>query len=121
MAKAVYRRFFEELTEVVSDLDKTEVKRKIGDSTSNNRTLTVNQVIRFLTSSPNYKTRKLGRQLSEVRGLLSSRIAEYRRSLGLVRNDSFEISEIIKLLENDVLETPDTTLRSSVGRAVGAV
>ena len=42
MAKAVYRRFFEELTEVVSDLDKTEVKRKIGDSTSNNRTLTVN-------------------------------------------------------------------------------
>jgi hypothetical protein len=111
-----YGRFFTQLTGLVGGLDTNDVKDTIGDSTNNNRTLTVRQVIRFLSSSNNPRFRSLGKRLAEVYGLLRPVVTSVRSS---GRTDAVDINELLSVFEEEVISAKNSSLRRSIGHIVG--
>jgi len=94
---SVVNTFVNNVSTVVSTVGNNSIKGYIGDSTNNHRTVTVNQLVRFLVESDNKYYRRLGYRLQSVYGALraSNRI---RRSTG--RTDAVDINELIRNLEN---------------------
>lgn len=87
--------FIVQLKRVVKELTPYSVKMYIGDSTFNNRTLTVNQVIRYLTiSTRNRKFNALGNNLQTAYNSLLPLINEVR-SITKSRTDAIDINEFI--------------------------
>jgi len=88
-----------------------KIKRLLGDSTNNNRTLTVSQVIRFL------ETNKLGRMANIVRGayiVLEPNIIKGRR-----RTDAIDISELVNTYRVQAMD--GRKLRRELGRVYSRV
>lgn len=84
--------FFNVIEGIVSNVGSTVIKTEIGDSIENHRTLTVNQLVRFLTNSDNKATRNLGYRLREI--YVAARVSNnIRRTPG--RTDAVDINELI--------------------------
>lgn len=86
--------FYGKLQKVVAGLDRDSVKLVLGDSINNNRTLTVSQVIRFLTTRRKKGLKSLGTNLESVYGTLKPLILR-RRGLETYRTDAIDINEFI--------------------------
>lgn len=95
-----YKQFLETILDVLDIYSTNEVKLTIGDSINNNRTLTVNQVIRFLNLTKGRK--KLGVQLEKVYPLLRQYMNAQRVSVNN-RTDAFDINEFIAVYEDYII------------------
>lgn len=95
MNKTKVAVFLNNLRDIIKTLDTTEVKDTIGDSINNNRTLTVNQVIRYLVTRRNPKLKALGTQLSAVYYTIGKSALEMRYNN---RTDALDINELILAL-----------------------
>lgn len=87
------------------------IKKLLGDSTNNNRTLTVNQVLRFLQRN------KLERMVKIVKGayvVLEPKINENRR-----RTDAIDIAELVNTYRSEVMN--GKKLRRELGQVYSQV
>ena len=96
MTKA--QKFVNNLTDVLNDINVVKVKKSIGDSTNNNRTLTVNQVIRYLTSRRKTNLKKLGEDLQTIYGNRKVRKLLKVLRTSSSRTDSVDVSEFLQAL-----------------------
>ena len=110
---AKYINFFNELTTAVNSLDAREVKLAIGDSTNNNRTLTVKQVVRFLTSNRNRRLKRLGNSLLAVNNIIGNDVFNSRNNN---RTDALDINEFINFYTEVVIGAGEYT--HTIGRSV---
>lgn len=85
-----------DLGSVLEMYDRDTIKLAIGDSTSNNRTVTVKQLIRFLDTRRKRDFKKLGWNLSVVYTSVRSEVFLNRSSL---RTDAVDIHEFVNFLE----------------------
>ena len=111
--------FFNTLVEVVGGLDRNFVKETIGNSTSNNRTLTVNQVIRYLSSRRGVGLKSLGGQLESVYGDILPLIIASRKRRNR-RTDSVDINEFINTFESRVINSKSSNFKRTIGRVISA-
>lgn len=111
---AKYKTFFNNLITVLNRYDNDDIKTAIGDSTNNNRTVTVNQVIRFLGTRRNAGLKSLGEDLSFAYDTLREDIAEARTTNN--RSDAFDINEFINVYDETVIYGADTDLRRTFGK-----
>lgn len=115
-----YQTFINNLVGVVNGLDTNTVKLTLGDSINNNRVLSVNQVIRFLTAQRKRNLRTLGLELSSVYELLRGDLVSTRLTL---RTDAIDINEFTNFY-NTVFVTQSRlpfvgiSSRAIVGRAI---
>jgi len=110
---AKYVNFFQQLSTVVGSLDPVEVKLTIGDSINNNRTLTINQVARFLTGSRNRRFKLLGNSLLAVKGILNEDLINSRNNN---RTDALDINEFLNFYGETVIN--GGYLVNTIGRTV---
>lgn len=115
MSTPKYVNFFNQLNTVVNSLDTTDVKLTIGDSINNNRSLTVNQVIRFLLSSNVQQEIELGLSLQSVYGLIKADLLSSRINN---RTDALDINEFINFYSTEVIG--NTEYGSVIGRSLVA-
>jgi len=108
-----YVNFFERLNLVVSSLDRNQVKTFIGDSVNNNRTLTIGQVVRFLTNSKAKDFTNLGKSLSSLNNLLGSSIKNTRNNY---RTDALDINEFLNFYQTSVIN--DGEFRTLISRNI---
>lgn len=112
MAKSLVNTFLEDLTIVLNGFTTNEIKSIIGDSTNNNRTCTVNQVIRFLDSVEQVEL------ATELVAIYDSVIVKdglvVNRAATNLRTDGFDINELILVLSNNL------AVRRNVGRIISA-
>lgn len=108
--------FFNNISTVVNGLNTNTVKATIGDSVNNNRTLTVSQVIRYLTTRRKSNLKLLGNQLDVAYGILRPEIVAGRLSF---RTDAIDINEFLLAFESGVVTGP-TSVKRSIGRELAA-
>lgn len=89
------------------------VKRQLGDSTENNRTLTVSQVVRYLNKSG---AKKLAKRVQVSAEVLKDIILT-RRS----RTDAIDINELVTTYRNVVMNGRSSTYRKKIGLAISKV
>jgi len=99
MKNTKYYTFINELLGVLSHTNPTSIKRSIGDSVDNNRTPSVNQVVRFLNKRSN---RRLAGNLRTVFNKLKSDI-KFNRAINTNRTDAFDVYEFTNAYINTVL------------------
>lgn len=112
-----FQETFNALTEVRSMLRGREVrsvKKIIGDSTRNNRTLTVNQTIRFLNITGAHN---LAARLDVVSTILKNQILKRRKN----RTDAIDINELVSTYRSVVMNGRSATYRKQIGTAVSKV
>lgn len=109
-----YLTFITNLQTVVQTKGRNSIKTTIGDSTFNNRVLTINQVIRYLTRRNATTTqRQLGKQLRKTYSLLKEDL-HFNRALGApFRTDAFDINEFFTVYTNLVVNSKSHRLRVS--------
>lgn len=115
MSKVVM--FLTELNDVVNELNTSVVKEVIGDSINNNRTLTVSQVIRYLTSRRKSKMKVLGSKLVVAYAVLRAEITSNRPNF---RTDAVDINEFLTELEFTSITENGASLRRSLGRRLAS-
>lgn len=115
MSTPKYVNFFNQLNTVVNSLDTADVKLTIGDSINNNRSLTVNQVIRFLLSSNVQQEIELGLSLQSVYGLIKSDLLNSRINN---RTDALDINEFINFYSTEIIG--NTQYGNVIGRSLVA-
>lgn len=113
MGNPKYIQFFNQLNTVVNSLDPVEVKLTLGDSINNNRTLTVGQVVRFLTSTRNRRLTKIGTSLNNVFSIVRGDIKGSRNNY---RTDAIDINEFLNFYQDSVIREGE--FRNVVGRNV---
>ena len=113
MGNPKYAVFFALLNSTLNSLDPIEVKLALGDSINNNRTLTVNQVIRFLTQAGTRRQVKLGNNLLNIFSILKDDI---RANRGNLRTDALDINEFLNFYETVVIGGGE--FRNTIGRNV---
>lgn len=96
--------------DVLEQFDTDTIKTKIGDSVNNNRTVTVSQFIRFLSTFNKRKWVDLAVNLDLVYNTYRSDIIDFRLSN---RTDAVDINELIYFLD-------EHGLMSSVSRKLVA-
>lgn len=111
-----YIEFFTQLNTVINSLDPVEVKTIIGDSINNNRTLTVGQVVRFLTSTGSTTFTNLGISLENIFNITKVDIKNNRKNL---RTDAIDINEFLNFYQDTVIGGGE--LRGLIGRNVSLV
>jgi hypothetical protein len=107
-----FEKFFKQIAELrsVARGSKTkQIKKLIGDSTSNNRTLTVRQAIRYLDI---VGLDSLATQIDSVRPLIEHEIVIARSN----RTDAIDLSEFVNTYRNVVMN--GKKLRTKVGAAL---
>lgn len=110
-----------QLKRFVSGLKRNDVKSLLGDSTVNNRTLTVNQVIRFLTqNSRNPEFNTLGANLQTAYDRLRPLILE-GRSVTRNRTDAIDINEFISYYTTFVVAISTSSARRNFSRQLVGV
>ena len=90
---------------VINSFGTENIKVRIGDSTNNHRVLTVNQLIRFLSTRRNPSYVNLGKTLSRVYNSNRSTILQVRLDNGLTRTDAIDINELTGFLLGDYIGT----------------
>lgn len=90
------------------------IKFYLGDSTNNHRTLTVNQVVRFLSRTG---AQRLSQTVGEVSRVLEPAILRNRGN----RTDAIDISELVNTYRQVVMNGRNEVLRRKIGRAVSKV
>ena len=100
MAKTRVQEFFGVLDSILESTSSTKIKATIGDSTNNNRTPTVKQVVRFLNKTGK---KKLAAQLEVVYNELKWALAQ-NRDENNNRTDAFDINEFMYAFETYTLE-----------------
>ena len=113
MSTPKYKQFYNNLNIILSGLDRDTVKSSIGDSTNNNRTLTVSQVIRFLETRRNSSSKTLGQSLQSVYNIIGEEALLERNNF---RVDALDINEFVRFYEASVLMLGD--FRQDIGRAI---
>lgn len=110
-----YKQFITDLEAVLAKFSTEEIKLKIGDSINNNRVITVNQLVRFLSTRRNANYKALGVALTTTYGLLKDNISIARAAT--YRTDAFDINEFINMY-NDVVLEGTTSTRSNFNRVL---
>ena len=87
--------FVNRLTLVLEIHNRDSIKSIIGDSTNNNRTLTVNQVIRFLNKNG---YRKLAAEINALYFRLNNEIRDFRNTTSS-RTDAIDVNEFLTVVE----------------------
>lgn len=100
-------QFVNDLNYVLNIYNRNYVKSFIGDSTNNNRTLTVNQVVRFLNATGRYT---LAATLTAVSKRLTDDINASRYYSDINRTDAVDINEFLNVYGEVITDT--TTVRS---------
>lgn len=114
-----FETFFNVLTTIrslVRNKRGVGLKKKIGDSTKNNRTLTVNQTVRILTT---LGSNRVARELQAVYEVLKPDILEARIERGTVRTDSVDLTELTNTYRNVVMNGKKH--RNTIGRTLSKV
>ena len=113
------RRFqeaFQDLTELRSQmrgvLRTKAVKRSIGDSINNNRTLTVSQAIRYANKFGMFRLALL---VEITTSILEESILDARRN----RTDAIDLNELVTTYRNEVMNK--RKFRREIGSAVAKV
>lgn len=109
-----YRLFLKNLVTVLNRYDTTDIKVAIGDSTNNHRTVTVNQVIRFLGTRRNATLKALGLDLTVAYEAIRDDILATRSYTS--RTDALDINEFIDTYSVVVIGGSDTSLRRSLSK-----
>ena len=86
--------FVNRLVDIINEQDRNTVKSVIGDSTLNNRTLTVTQFVRYLNATGRYNT---AFNVTKVYGVLNKRLVAQRDRRNF-RTDAFDINELLTVL-----------------------
>lgn len=95
MSKPKYVMFVENIENVLNTFDRDFIKSAIGDSINNNRTLTVSQVIRFLSTRRNSTLKSLADQLEAVYGSSVVHNSLLRARANTFRTDAIDINELL--------------------------
>lgn len=115
-----FERVFNKVAKFRSDMRNPAnskcVKELIGDSTSNNRTVTVNQVIRYLEYTGQRTTAK---QVKAAYSVLRPVISTIRAADGVVRTDAIDLDEFVRIYREEVMNTRN--LRQKVAIALRGV
>lgn len=114
-----FETFFNVLTtirSIVRNRKDKGLKKKIGDSIKNNRTLTVNQTIRVLNILGNTR---VANELQAVYTVLKADIVEARINRGSVRTDAVDLTELTNLYRNEVMK--NKKYRNIIGRTLSKV
>lgn len=112
-----FEQFFHRLAHLrslVRGRNAQTAKRAIGDSTKNNRTLTVSQTIRFLDllGQDEFAT-----QLDLVRPIIEQEVAKVRSN----RTDAIDLAEFVDTYRNVIMNNRNRTLRQKVGNTLAKV
>lgn len=89
-----------------------QVKKSLGDSVNNNRTLTVSQVVRYLNKT---RDSELAATLQAVVEVLENEILNSRSN----RTDAIDINELVSTYRNVVME--QGRYRREIGSALSRV
>ncbi len=114
-----FQRFFNNIANVRANLrgEATKVaKYSIGDSTNNNRTLTVKQTIRYLDEVGNDE---LATALDNVSRILENEVLAQRREVGSRRTDAIDIGELVSVYRQEVMNK--RRLRREIGNTLRTV
>jgi len=114
-----FEKFFHTLLDVKSELTSIKglVKIAIDDSTRNNRSLSVNQVLRYLRSKPqSRRSIRLANKIERVYTVLKSEVINDRKR-STKRTDAIELNELIATYRATVMD--DGKKRRTIGRVVG--
>jgi hypothetical protein len=85
------------------------IKKTVGDSTNNNRTVSVNQVVRALNGTKSRKLGNIRKNVQTVYPLVRGDIRSLRTLRGVNRTDAYDLVEFIETLG---------VLNGTFGRAV---
>lgn len=110
-------QFVKLISLISNSVDKNKVKEAIGDSSNNHRTLSVNQMIRFLSTRPSQRLVGLGNSLNNVYTIVRSSIASNRGR----RTDAIDMSEFLGTVKNKISTKSKTFNRINkqrIGRVV---
>lgn len=110
-----YVTFFDELVGFLETTDTNTIKVAIGDSINNNRTLSVNQVIRFLTTRRTPSKKALGESLVNVYTMLKPTIISKRIN---ARTDAVDINEFLNVYERSVLNSRSKFVKRNIGSQI---
>lgn len=113
-----FQKFFLKVADLRSQLkgnNLVHAKEVIGDSTMNKRTLTVNQLIRYLSLGEVRGDKKLARQLKAVQSVLNPAIKATRYN----RTDAIDITEFVSAYRQLVMN--DRVLRRNVASRLSKV
>lgn len=101
-----YQRFFKKIAKFRSDMrysaNSDSVKDLIGDSTQNNRTVTVNQVHRYLVQTGQVTNAE---RLAATYEVLRPIIKSTRLYDGCQRTDAIDIDEFVRVYRHEVMDT----------------
>lgn len=114
-----FEEFFRVLTAVrslVRNGNGKTFKGIIGDSTVNNRTLTVNQVVRIFNKGRHKQT---ANEITAVYNLLKKDILSERKSRGVKRTDAIDIAELTETYRNLVMTKK--RYRQNIGQVLSKV
>lgn len=114
-----YVTFANALQGVLNKYGRNTIKTAIGDSTFNNRTVTVNQVIRFLATRRSLALKNLGIQLETVYNLEFIGDTLDSQRIFNSRTDAIDINEFLLAYNSSVVEGLPA-FRRTVGRALPA-
>lgn len=106
-------QFYETLTNVLGDYNPETIKTFLNDSTFNNRTVSVNQVIRFLRYQNSRSLRSLAIDLQTTYDSLRWKLTQRRSILNKRRTDAVDINEFVRLYAIECIVNP--TFRRSLG------
>jgi hypothetical protein len=119
MSTPRYQTFFNvivELRSLLRDQQNTKnIKLKVGDSINNNRTITVNQVIRYFYS---VGADSIASEIASVYEYLRPVILN-ARDLSTQRTDSIDFSEFVNVYREYVMNQRHE--RNTIGRLIGKV
>lgn len=111
---AKYKLFFNTLITVLNRYDTTDIKLAIGDSINNHRTVTVNQVIRFLGTRRNASLKALSADLQVAYNTIREDMLSTRSYTN--RTDALDINEFIDTYSVVVIGGADVGLRRSLSK-----
>lgn len=95
MKKLTTNTVLAKVNEVLDTHTTNEVKEIIGDSTNNNRTLTVRQIIRFFEVNNNFR---IANALELIYSKVKAELHEYRNDFNY-RTDGFDVNELLFVIE----------------------
>ena len=105
--------FVNRLVDVLNEEDRNTVKSAIGDSTFNNRTVTVKQFIRYLNVTGRYGT---ALNVSKVYTALTPKLVAQRNRSNF-RTDAFDVNELLTVLTR-VATTGATSSKIALSKVI---
>lgn len=113
MSNSKLNTFVNRLVDILGEEDRNTVKSLIGDSTLNNRTVTVGQLIRYLETTGRFTT---ANNVRKVYTTLSARLTSYR-TRNNNRTDAFDVNELLTVLTSVATRGAPST-KQAVSRVI---